>query len=170
MRKLLAVILFVAVLLVGCSCSNTVPPANTAPTNGGPTVSYDEPPADRTWISPGKVHISNFYPGARAEYPLTIHNGREEYCTFEISYKVPNRVEEGYAVAPANFGDWVIIADMTPILAPRETRDILIVVDMPKNATGYPMKFEFWVAVKDLSQTGAVRTEMASRWLVSMSR
>lgn len=36
-----------------------------------------EPPIDKTWISPGKVNVGNFYAGARAEWPLLIHNGSD---------------------------------------------------------------------------------------------
>ena len=36
-----------------------------------------EPPIDRTWISPGKVNVGNFYPGARAEWYIQIHNGSD---------------------------------------------------------------------------------------------
>jgi hypothetical protein len=33
------------------------------------------PPYDKTWISPGKVEIDNYYSGCQAEWNLTIHNG-----------------------------------------------------------------------------------------------
>lgn len=40
-----------------------------------------EPPYDVTWLSPGKVEVDNYYPGGRAEWELTIHNGNIDDVT-----------------------------------------------------------------------------------------
>ena len=128
-----------------------------------------EPPPDRTWISPGKVQIGNFYAGARAEWDLSLHNGESEERTFSISYRHPDRVEKGFEPAPGEAKDWVIIADASPVLAPRETRNMLVVLELPDNAE-VPPQWEFWVAVKDISQGGMVQTVLCSRWLVRMRK
>jgi hypothetical protein len=39
---------------------------------------------------------------------------------------------------------------------------------MPEDATA-PPKWEFWIVVKDVTQTGMIQTELASRCLVTMS-
>ena len=122
---------------------------------------------DEVWISPGKVEVGNFYPGARAEYPLTIHNGNDQPTEFSITYRVASSTDEGFVVAPDEAQDWVIIADPTPVLAAKETREVLIALEMPEGATA-PEKWEFRVVVKDASQTGMVQTELACRWLVTM--
>jgi len=79
----------------------------------------------------------------------------------------PGGAEEGYIKAPNIVQEWVIIADPTPLLEGFETRDILIAVVMPKDAESPGPKWEFWVAVKDVTQE-MVQTELAARWLVSM--
>jgi hypothetical protein len=123
---------------------------------------------DKTWISPGKVEVGNFYPGARAEYDLNIHNGKDEPAEFSVIFREPGTAAEGFVVAPEEAQDWVIIADPAPVLAAKETRQVLIAVVMPKNAEA-PAKWEFQVVVKDVTQTAMVQTELASRWLVTMS-
>lgn len=62
-----------------------VPPiAQTAP------VAIAESPSEietrlmnNTWISPAQVDVGNFYPSARAEWNIRIHNGNEETTQIE---------------------------------------------------------------------------------------
>lgn len=186
MKKVVIGLLILCVLLAGCSS----PISSSQPTNtdeqddsegyvtdngttsdgqGTPVLpSGEEPPADMTWISPGKVNVANFYPGARAEYPLTVHNGNTEETEFAIYYRKPDHVDDGYVKAPECVQEWIIIADPTPVFEPRETRDILIVLEMPEDAESPGPNWEFWIAVKDTTQAGMVRTELATRWLVTM--
>jgi len=159
MNKLIVLLIAVGLLLSGCG-----QPSSTV-------VQPLEPPPelyDKTWISPGKVEVGNFFPGARAEYPITIHNGKDEPAQFEVRYREPGSAEEGYIKAPSIVQDWVIIADPTPVLEAFETREVLIAVVMPEDAESPAPKWEFWIAVKDVTQTGMVQTELACRWLVSM--
>ena len=155
MKKLIGLIIVAGLLLVGCTTS-TPPEA--------PTPSPEL--YDKVWISPGKVMVGNFQPGARAEYAVTIHNGKDQSTQFSVSYKEPGTPEEGFVVGPEEVQAWVIIADPAPVLAPKETRDVLIAVEMPEDATA-PENWEFWIAVKDETQTTMVQTELACRWLVS---
>jgi hypothetical protein len=158
MKKLIGLVLVTALLLVaGCTPS-------------GPVIEEPQPGPelyDQVWISPGKVNVNHFFPGARAEYPLTIHNGNDQTAEFSITYREANSPAEGYVAAPAEAQDWVIIADPTPVLSAKETKKVLIAVDMPEDATA-PKKWEFQVVVKDTSQTAMVQTELACRWLVTM--
>jgi hypothetical protein len=158
MRKVIGLIIATGLLLLaGCTPS-------------APVIETPSPPADlydKVWISPGKVNVGHFYPGARAEYPLSIHNGNDQPTEFSVRYKEPGTPEEDFVAAPGEAQDWVIIADPTPVLAAKETREVLIAVEMPKGVEA-PEKWEFWVAVKDVTQTGMVQTELACRWLVTM--
>ena len=157
MKKLIGLIIVTAfLLLAGCPSSPVIEKPQP-----GPEL-YDE-----VWISPGKVNVSHFFPGARAEYPLTIHNGNDQKTEFAISYRVATNPDEDYVVAPDGAEDWVIIADPTPVLAAKETKEVLIALEMPEDAAA-PEKWEFRVVVKDASQTGMVQTELACRWLVTM--
>jgi hypothetical protein len=161
MKKLIGLILIIvaaSLLLTGC------------PKPSAPVIETPEPPADlydKVWISPGKINVGHFYPGARAEYPLSIHNGNDQQAEFSITFKEPGNTSEGYVAAPATAEDWVIIADPTPVIAAKDTKTVVIAVEMPKGAKA-PDKWEFWVVVKDSSQTGMVQTELACRWLITM--
>ena len=138
------------------------------PTNNPTIIDEQRPPDDVTWISPGKVVVGNFHAGGRAEYPITIHNGKDVTTEFAVYYRIPDHVPEDTTKAPDMVQDWVIVADPTPVLAPYETRDILVVLAMPQTAVDPAPKWEFWVGVKDNSQTGMVQTELCTRWIVSM--
>ena len=158
MKKIILFLAAVIVLLLaGCPAAS---PQIETPTPGPELY-------DKIWISPGKVNVGHFFPGARAEYPLTIHNGNDQPTEFSITYKEASSTDEGYNQAPDEAQDWVIIADPTPVIAAKETREVLIAVEMPEGATA-PEKWEFWVAVKDETQTSMVQTELACRWLVTM--
>lgn len=122
---------------------------------------------DQTWISPGLVQVGNYYPGARAEWDLRLHNGEDTIVEYLISYREPGSTKTGYDMPPLGTEDWIIIADPTPILAPKETREILVTLAIPKDAGINSQKWEFWVSVIKIGQ-GMVQTELCSRWLVNM--
>lgn len=189
MKKLmLSIVLVVGLLLVGCAAPVAAPPPEM-PQVAEPTPEPEitlEPervsvsvmegvmegvlegaPEDATWIAPGKVFVGNLYPGAQAEYPITIHNGNDEPTTFAISARIPDHVDEGYVKFPASYCAWVTITASSPVLAPKETRDILVIVRMPETAYPSGEKLEVWISVIDASQTGFVRTELCSRWLIT---
>jgi hypothetical protein len=162
MRRLIVLIAVAGLLISAC----VQPPA---PPVTGEEISPPPELYDKTWISPGKVMVGNFYPGARAEYLLSIHNGNNEPAEFSVTFREPGSTGEGYVTAPSEAENWVIIADPAPVLAAKETRQVLIAVEMP-NGTTAPPKWEFWIAVKDVTQTGMVQTELVCRWLVEMRK
>ena len=164
MKKfILLVTVITGLILMGCA-QPSVPGEQPGP-------EAVEPPPElygQNWISPGKVNVGNFHAGASAEWPITIHNGSEEPTKFEISFKQPNAVDEGFVIAPEIVQDWVIISEPTPVLEGYETREVLIALVMPEDAVSPGPQWEFWIAVQDVTQEGMVRTELAARWLVSM--
>jgi len=170
-KLILTVLLAIGLLLLGCT-GYSEPPGASQPTTPEDTpadvVVHQEPPADKTWISPGKVQVGNFYPGARAEWLLLVHNGNDAVASFEVVYRYPDHVGEDYVKPTKEVQDWVIIADTTPVIAPKETKEILIVLAMPKDAAVFAPKWEFWISVKDTTQSGMVQTELCSRWLINM--
>jgi hypothetical protein len=128
----------------------------------------NEPPKNRTWLSPGKVDISNYYAGATAEWYIQVHNGKPVPTKFSVTYRYPDYTATGYDKPVSAAQDWVIISDATPVLAAYETRDILVTLNMPANVKNTPAKWEYWISVMDKSQTGNVATELCSRWLIVM--
>jgi hypothetical protein len=179
-RILIGGLVILGLVLGGCSSDGfyeETPVPSSSPTNEprmveNPLVELPvegKPPEDATWISPGKIQIGNFFPGARAEWPITIHNGNSYETRFMIAYRKPDYPSEGYREAPKEAQDWIIIVDPTPILASRETKEVLVALDIPGGiATEVPEKWEFWISVKDSTQSGMVKTELCSRWMVSM--
>lgn len=183
--KRVLLVLAVVLLVVTIGCTQAASPPTETPTDN-PNNGVDEPsdsssgdstnvvlpadtpPEDVTWISPGKVNIANFYPGARAEYPVTIHNGNDYECSFLVSYRYPDHVADGYSKPQSEAQDWVMVVDTTPVLAPYETRSILVVLAIPENAVVAEDNWEFWISVKDASQGGMIQTELCCRWLISM--
>lgn len=338
MKKFVVVLLVLGItaitVLTGCGEEQDYTPLedDAGSTNGNAVVDdedtvepgvllHKEPSPELTWISPGKVMVGNFYPGARAEWVLQVHSGSsirtdtkqvtteknetaayiplnsslygsysdievgsdigeslritdydeatqqvyivgfkanttriltvtyQSFANFEVKYRYPDHTEEikittsieipkgvssytvkldnplldddtakanvqssntldeliiagyqsesrllaiegfdrqasrtliityawdRYEKPPKEAQDWVIIADSTPVLMPEETRDILVVLEMPKDAEVFASHWEFWISVIDTTGenvktgTNIVRTELASRWLVIM--
>lgn len=168
MKKIItSLLLTIILILAGCgtvtqSQQPTITPASTSASS-----EFTEPPIDRTWISPGKVNIANFYPGGQAEYYISIHNGNSKDSSFKVTYRIPGRIREPYLSPPEAAKDWVIIANQTPIIEPYTTKDILITLYMPDDAVA-PDQWEFWVSVIDEGQKGLLQTELCSRWLIDM--
>ena len=127
-----------------------------------------KPPDDMSWINPGKVFISGFYPGARAESTLLLYNGSDDAVPFSVTFRTPDNVEDGYAMPPPEAQNWVTVDDPAPVLAPKETRALLIALEMPEEAISPADRWEFWISVMDTAQGGMVREELASRWLITM--
>jgi len=144
-------------------------------------------PKDRpTGISPDKVVIGNietktiaeavevtldkrYYPGYRPiVVPLQIHNGEGEERLFSVRFKVPDTPKEGFAKAPEYAKDWVQISDEKIKVGTQETKEVYITFQMPKGAEIFASHWEFWIHVKDISQTTQVQTAYNIRWLIEM--
>jgi hypothetical protein len=161
MKKLILLIVAIGVmLLAGCT------PATQKP------LPWPADKANDTGIIPSKVKVGNFSPGDRAEYPLTIHNGSDQQAQFSVIFLAAGDVDADtgyvYVAAPQEAQGWVIIAEPTLVLAAKDTKAVLIVLEMPKNATAPANRWEFRIVVKDTTQTGMVQTANACRWLVTM--
>ena len=169
MKWFVVLIAVAGLLLVACPQTSEPTAVETPTPTPTPPPTTTLPPElyDKTWLSPGKVEVGNFYPGARAEYRISIHNGNDEPAEFSVSYRQPGQADEGYVIAPAEAEGWVTIEDPAPVLAAKATREVLIVLEMPEDAQA-PPKWEFWIAAKDVTQTGMVQTELACRWLIVM--
>jgi len=122
--------------------------------------------ANKTWLSPGKIQVSNVLPGKRIKQSITIHNGSEDTTSFLVYYRIPDYVEGNFVAAPANAQDWIEIEETSPVLAPRETKEIQVILNLPKNIQT-PERWEFWIGVKE-AQENMLTTELCSRWLITM--
>ncbi len=170
---IVAIVLLLALSLIGCNnvaSVNSTTPAEVERVAQKVESEPDIPSGQlqySTWISPAKVMVGNFYPGARAEYSIKIHNGYTGKSKFNIIWQAPNWASQEYAQTIQKVQSWVMIVDPSPVLEPLETRDIEIAITMPSEAI-MPLKdFEFWITVIP-EQEGMVQTAMATRWLVTM--
>ena len=130
------------------------------------TTPQASPLADKTWLSPGKIQVSNLLPGNSVKQKITIHNGSEAATAFLVYYRIPDYVENSFAVAPGSARDWIKIGEESPVLAPKETREIQVVLDLPDKAQT-PERWEFWIGVRE-NKGNMLTTELCSRWLITM--
>jgi len=91
----------------------------------------------------------------------------DAWSQFFVKYMASNEAREGYALAPKEAESWVIIENPTPILAPKETKEITVALDIPKGAVIPDKQWEFWTVAGELG-TGTVQLEYATRWTVIM--
>lgn len=114
-------------------------------------------------IETKEITFSGF--AANMQRIITIHY--TAWSEFFVRYMVSDEKRDGYAFAPQAAQDWVIIEDSTPILAPKETKEITIALDIPKGAVVPDKQWEFWTVAGELG-TGTVQKEYATRWTVVM--
>jgi hypothetical protein len=127
------------------------------------------PDDNKTWLSPGKIRITDLRSGDTVKQRIAIHNGNDAAVPFVVYYRIPDYVEEGFSAAPANAREWVTVTEATPVLAPRETKQIEIVLDLPADAMP-PARWEFWIGVREKADAtvAGVAMELAGRWLITM--
>lgn len=101
---------------------------------------------------------------------LTIKYDHQSSTTYSVYYRNPDTVKAGYSAPPAGAQSWIIIADPSPVLAPYETREVMVTLAMPSKAVA-PDKWSFWVGVSEKASAGAgvaITLELASTWLIDM--
>jgi hypothetical protein len=123
-------------------------------------------PEDQTWLNPGKIQVKNTLPGDRIEQYITIHNGNNDTITFSVYYRTPDYVENNFVTAPDSTREWLEIGEESLVLAPKETKEIQVILDLPDDAQ-LPEHWEFWIGVKQ-GQESMLTAELCSRWLITM--
>lgn len=169
-KKILIPIITAVVAVIVCVAIFAGPPGNTS--NGGnnvtpPNDNDEPPPSGSNWISPGKIFVENYEPGEKVTLEIEVHNGNSVPTEFSVDFRYPDHVGEGYS-KPAGVSDWVKVKEKFPVIGARETYTAIIWLHMPSDDVSPGDKWEFWIGVKDKSQTGMVITELAVRVLVTM--
>jgi hypothetical protein len=123
-------------------------------------------PADKNWISPGKVFVSGIYPGGKATYFVKIHNGKDKDSIFSVIARNVDRFDSGYNKnLPLS---WISIDNVSPLVKAGEVIVIPIYVEIPSNYKGnYQEKMEFLISVIDTGRGGNVIIELCSKWLIT---
>ena len=118
-------------------------------------------------IDPGKVYIDNLYPGAQAEFPVTVYNQNDYETTFLVTPRTPDYTaeDEGYDALP--YLEWVVATPERVIIGASDTGDVLITVAMPEDADYSGKKSEVWISFMEEGTPGMVKIELASRIFIS---
>jgi len=118
-------------------------------------------------IDPGKVYIDNLFPGAQAEFPITIYNQNDYEATFVVSPREPDYTaeDEGYDALP--YLEWVTITPERVTVAASDTGDVVVVVAMPEDADYSGKKSEVWISFMEEGTEGMVKIELCSRIFIS---
>ena len=155
MKYLVIILALVLISIVGCVSSEDIERTNT------------QMPDDVTWISPGKVEVSRFHPGAEADHLVSIHNGDTSDKEFKVFVQSPSRARDGYTPATPEMLSWAHIDSSVVSVTGCSTVDVPVTLLMPEN-TEAPDQWEFWVVCADNDPSGIIVTQLASRWLVEM--
>ena len=62
------------------------------------------------------------------------------WSEFSFSYRYPNYARENYCLAPLDAQNWIIISSSVSILSPKETKEILVALDVSQNTTINPIQ------------------------------
>ena len=120
-------------------------------------------------IQPGKVYIDNLYPGAQAEFLITIYNQNDYEATFVVRARTPDYTaeDEGYDALPLPYLEWVTVTPERITVGATDTGDVLVVVAMPEDADYSGKKSEVWISFMEEDTEGMVKIELCSRIFVS---
>lgn len=118
-------------------------------------------------IDPGKVYIDNLFPGARAEFSITVYNQNDYETTFVVKAREPDYTAEdkGYGVFPHL--EWITVTPGRVIISASDTGDVLITVVMPEDADYSGRKSELWISFTEEGTEGMIKIELASRIFIS---
>ncbi len=116
-------------------------------------------------IDPGKVFVDNLFPGAEADYKITIHNQNDYETTFAVKVREPDYTETDYEPLP--YLDWVTVTPDRVTIGAMKQSEVLVVVSMPEDAVYSGKKAETWISFKEQETEGMIKIEIASRLLIS---
>ena len=176
----ISLILVGVIAISGCSfITGDLPtPTVVVNTSGGAVVTPDNDiydagvptgaPETEIWVSPGKFDIQPYYAGATIKCLIRVHNGNDDTTTFSVKSSIPDNTDSGFVPSNAQSSSWVTISEPNPVLAPFETREIIVTLAMPEGATAPGQKWEFWVCSKDEDQVVMVQTRLCTKFQVTM--
>jgi len=116
-------------------------------------------------IDPGKVFVDNLFPGAEADYKITIYNQNDYETTFALKVREPDYTETDYEPLP--YLDWVTVTPDRVTIGAMKQSEVLVVVSMPEDAVYSGKKAEVWISFREQETPGMVKIEIASRLLIS---
>jgi len=116
-------------------------------------------------IDPGKVFVDNLFPGAEADYKITIYNQNDYETTFALKVREPDYTETGYEPLP--YLDWVTVTPDWVTIGAMKQSEVLVVVNMPEDAVYSGKKAETWISFMEQGTEGMIKIEIASRLLIS---
>lgn len=118
-------------------------------------------------IDPGKVYIDNLYPGAQAEFHVTVYNQNDHETAFMVAAREPDYTDEdeGYDALP--YLDWITVTPDRVIIGANDEGDVLITVAMPDDADYSGKKSEVWISFMEESTEGMIKIELCSRVFIA---
>ena len=116
-------------------------------------------------IDPGKVFVDNLFPGAEADYKITVYNQNDYETTFAVKVREPDYTETDYEPLP--YPDWVTVTPDLVTIGAMEQSEVLVVVRMPEDAVYSGKKAETWISFMEQETEGMVKIDIASRLLIS---
>ncbi len=116
-------------------------------------------------IDPGKVFVDNLFPGAEADYKITVYNQNDYETTFAVKVREPDYTETDYEPLP--YLDWVTVTPDLVTIGAMKQSEVLVVVSMPEDAVYSGKKAETWISFREQETEGMVKIEIASRLMIS---
>lgn len=116
-------------------------------------------------IDPGKVFVDNLFPGAEADYKITIYNQNDYETTVAVKVREPDYTETDYEPLP--YLDWITITPDRVTIGAMKQSEVLVVIVMPEDARYSGKKAETWISFREQETPGMVKIEIASRLLIS---
>lgn len=116
-------------------------------------------------IDPGKVYVDNLYPGAQAEYSITVYNRGDRDESYRVRPRTPDYTDPEYESFP--YLDWITVTpEELPVVGGGDAA-VTVVVIMPADADYAGKNAEAWISFTVLGDEAMVQIELASRLFIS---
>lgn len=175
MKRVAAILMLIALVVMDIGCApkpyiTPVTPTVESPIAKPITSSGSIGIGDtKVWVGTNQGLFSGggYYPGATAQHTIPIYNNYPQDIQVKLSFELPSAVGEGYVPAPSYVKDWVTFEEATPVIPANSMKEILVTLQMPKEAEVFAPEWEFRVTVVAVGQ-GNMQTAVSQRWLITM--
>lgn len=171
MKKLIASVLLLAILLVGCTATPEAAPQVVPSNETYSNITYieDEGIPNITagfGLYGSTVEFDGVYPGWTGTVPVTIVNGQDKDRLFVVSIRGATKTDAGYEAFPQEYFYWITISEPEVTIPAGEVYQIPVTLAMPGDSDYTGKKAEVRILVEDTTQRGLVQIALETKWYI----
>jgi hypothetical protein len=112
------------------------------------------------------ARLNNMVQGVEVQWQLPVLNTLGAATNISVEYQLPNKLAEGFVIAPDDARQWVSITPSAFELDNNKARIVTVILKIPYGVS-VPAQWEFWIGIFP-NDGGNLQAGVASRCLVTM--